>query len=155
LLARLRRSRLGLGRGVLAVFTATWLGLALQPCTADASPDDEAVTQSPMDHHAGGCGGEPAQPQPEPRHDCPHCPSGGLHAGDCGTALDCKAVGVPAMVSKASDPPRADLGAWIDLPALPPGAYLQPQVPGAAVMADRSPRAPPRSVQQRFCSYLK
>lgn len=153
LLATLRRLRLPLGRGVLAMFAATWLGLAVQPCMADAQHAGEPV---PMEHHAGGCGGETSSgPQTAPAHDCPHCPPGGLDAGECGTALDCKSVGVPAMVSKAAEPPRADLGAWIDLPAPLPAAILQSRAPGATAAAPRAPRAPPRPLQQRYCSYLK
>jgi hypothetical protein len=156
LLAKLRRLRLPLGRGVVAMFAATWLGLAVQPCMADAPHAGEPAAPAPMEHHAGGCGGEAAsQPQTTPAHDCPHCPPGGMNAGECGTALDCKSVGVPAMVSKATEPPRADLGAWIDLPVPPSAAVLQRHAPAAAIAAQRSPHPPPRPLQQRYCSYLK
>ena len=156
LLAKLRRLRLPLGRGVVAMFAATWLGLAVQPCMADAPQAGEPDAPAPMAHHAGGCGGEAAaEPQPAPAHDCPHCPPGGLYAVECGTALDCKSVGVPAMVSKAAEPPRADLGAWIDLPVPLPAAMVQSRAAGAAAAAPRAPRAPPRPLQQRFCTYLK
>jgi|DewCreStandDraft_4_1066084.scaffolds.fasta_scaffold189571_2 hypothetical protein len=156
LLSRLRRLRLPLGRGALAVFAATWLGLAVQPCMADAVPADGTAEPAPMERHAGGCGGEAApERQSAPAHDCPHCPPGGMNAGECSTALACTSIGVPAMVSKAGEPPRADFGAWIDLPVPPGGASPPSRAPGAAVAAQRVPRAPPRPLQQRFCSYLK
>ena len=155
-LEKLRRMRLPLGRGMVAMFAATWLGLAVQPCMADALHAGEPAAPAPVEHHSGGCGGEhvPA-PQSAPSHDCPHCPTSGLHAGGCGTALECEAIGVPAMPSKATEPPRADLGAWIDLPEPPSGAAPQTHAPGAIAATHRAPRAPPRSFQQRFCSYLK
>lgn len=152
----LRRVRLPLGRGVLAVFAATWLGLAVQPCMAGEAPADGAAAPAPMEHHAGGCGGESApEPHSAPAHDCPHCPPGGMQGNDCGTALNCKSVGVPAMVSKAAEPPRADFGAWIDLPVAPAPAVLQRHPPASAIAAQRSPHPPPRPLQQRFCSYQK
>jgi hypothetical protein len=150
LLARLRRSRVPLGRAVLALFTTTWLGLAVQPCMAEAAQGGEIATVAEADAHAGGCGGASAPVEAPQDHDCPHCPP----SGDCGTALECDAVGVPAMVGKALELPRADLGAWIDLPEPLPIADWRP-VRGWTAAGPQDPRASPRSLRQRFCTYLK
>jgi hypothetical protein len=147
LLVRLRRSRASLGRALLALFTVAWLGLALQPCVAQASHAHGAPASAEHSGH-GGCGGEP---QPAP--DCPHCLPGS-QAGACGTALDCGSAGAPAPAVKAADAPRADVGAWIDLPlpapdTLPDGTSLPaPDERPAALVA-------PRSLLERYCTHLE
>lgn len=148
-LSRLRRLRRPLGSAALALFTASWLGLAVQPCLAHASSDEPA--QASVTHHAGGCGGE-AEPAPQatPTHDCPHCASDdAAHAAGCGTALDCDAVGLPGLSAKPTEPPRADLGAWIDLPLPDADPGLAPRLVRAAAAA-LAPRAPPRLLQHRY-----
>jgi hypothetical protein len=153
-LARLRRSRAPLGRALLALFTTTWLGLALQPCTAEASqPGDEAPpAAAPAQHEGCGGGTAPEPAPPEPMHDCPHCPPGG-NAGDCGTALYCGSAGVPGIAAKSVELPRADPGAWLDLPV--PLPQVLPDTAPAWVVPIRQPRAAPRPLQQRYCRYRK
>lgn len=149
-LARLRLSQVPVARAVLALFVTTWLCLAVQPCMAEAAATGDVATEQAATGHHAGCGD---MPPPAPAHDCPHCPPGD-HAGDCGTALDCASVGVPAMVSKAVEPPAADLGAWLDLPAPLPRSLADP-APLRATQSRHPPRASPRTLQQRYCSYLK
>lgn len=153
-LARLRRLRLPLGRALLAAFVASWLGLAVQPCMAEAATGPQDASPAATTAHHDGCGGGAApEPVPEPQHPCPHCPQGGGQ-GDCGTALDCEAAGVPGILVKAAESPRADLGAWIDLPADPPAAQSMRAPPGATFEPVPS-RTPPRNLQQRYCRFQK
>ena len=60
-LRRLRSKRRRLVSGVLALFGAVWLNMALQPCLMAAEPI------LPAQHHESGC---------------PHCPPTDSHCGD-------------------------------------------------------------------------
>lgn len=149
LLARLRRARIPLARAVVVLFAATWLGLAVQPCVASGTTHHDAATPVHGEGHAGGCGDAGTAPEP-PGHDCPHC----AHPGDCGTALECDAIGVPAMVGKPAEPPKADFGAWIDLPMQSAPPSPTPARTWAQSIR-RPPRAPPRSLQQLFGIFIE
>jgi len=134
-----------MARSFAVLFAISWLGLAIQPCMAGAHADD-----SPQTGHAGH------HPAPAaPAHDCPHCPPAPAGDPDCGggVALDCDAVGVPALPSKDSVGQQWDAPAMVALPAQPlawPSACSEP-----AWYPPARAQPPPRSLQQRFCSFLK
>lgn len=129
-----------LTRAMVVLFAASWLGLAVQPCVAASAHD--AGTPAPAMPAGNG-------------HDCPHCPPPAGDPADCGdaVALDCVAVGQPALASQAVKAPDTHMPACIP----PAPLHLMLAEPGQA-----SPRAPPdparrvvpRSLQQRYCSYL-
>lgn len=154
LLWTLRRLRLALGRPALALFAATWLGLALQPCTAHALEAPAADAAASAGEHAG-CDGEPAPPATPAGHDCPHCAGSAGALRDCASdvATACDAIGVPALVTKSSDLPPADPGAWMDL-AVAGRLLADPRGPPPSAMRHHPP-ASARPLQQRFCTYLK
>lgn len=129
-----------LARATVVLFAAGWLGLAVQPCVAASAHD----AGTPAPGMPGGHG-----------HDCPHCPPPADDRAGCGDAvtLDCAAAGEPALVSQAVKVPDTHMPA-----GMPPAPLHQVLAePGRA-----SPRAPPdparrivpRSLQQRYCSYL-
>jgi hypothetical protein len=140
LLHTLRRTRVAIARAVLPVFVASWLGLVFQPCIAGELAGTQPLAG--QSEHAG--------------HDCPHCPPKAVSNHDCGTALaiECDAVGVPAIPAKDVSPTTPDLGAWLNLPAdvalcHDPGRRLQDRAGSVP------PHPPPDSLQQRYCRYLK
>lgn len=149
LLHSLRRWRASLGRVTVGLFAVSWLGLAVQPCMAGTGPMDAHAGMHA--HHAGDAPAEPVT------HDCPHCPPSPSGHHDCasGTALECDAVGVPALPAKDTQPAQpADIGLgpllttyWADLARPPPVV--------ATFSPVDSPHAPRATLQQRYCSYLK
>ncbi len=144
LVSRLRRAQ-PVARALLSLFALAWLALAMQPCVATAAQADAAGHSQ----HAG-CGGAP---EPAPAGDCPHCPPGS-HGGNCGTALDCGSVGATLTAGKSADAPRADLIAWVDLPAfyaaIPPDAG-----PAPALERRLATSAPPRALLETYCTHLE
>ena len=142
-LGRLRRRQPVAVRWLTALFAFSWLGLALQPCSAMESHGDGGMAS-----HGAAAG--------ETTHDCPHCPPPADPRDDlpCGNALSCDAVGAPAMPSKVSDAQPADLVILMSLP----DAQASAAVPGPCPL--RPPRyaerwTPSASLQQRYCSFLK
>lgn len=130
-----------LGRAVVVLFAASWLGLAVQPCAASGT------------HGAG-------MPEPEMPaghgHDCPHCPPPADESHECATmaVLGCAAAGEPAVTSagvKAPDTCQAVAIVHASMHAglARPGPVLAqaPPDPGRSVAS--------RTVQQRYCTYLK
>ncbi len=141
LLGALRHYSLPLGRAAVVLFAASWLGLAVQPCAASGMHGaGEPVPEMP-----GGDG-----------HDCPHCPPPADESHDCSTAvaLDCAAAGEPALAAKTVKAPDTHPGV-----AIAP-AILHATLAGPGHAAPRAPPDParciaPRTVQQRYCTYLK
>lgn len=141
LIGTFRRISKPLTRAVVVLFALAWLGLAAQPCMAVGAHDSGTpVPQMPL-----GDG-----------HGCPHCPPPASDSRDCAdaVALDCVATGEPALMSRGVK--AQDQSPDIALPTvLPPAANA-----GSSLKAPTVPRGPgghvaPRSVQQRYCTYLK
>ncbi len=136
LIGAFRHHSVPLTRAVVLLFAASWLGLAAQPCMAAAAHD----------------AGAPAAAA----HDCPHCPPPASDAHDCdhAVAIECAADATPGVATQA-----------LKAPDLAPAAGLA-MAPLHAALADPghvAPRAPPdpgrstvpRTLQQRYCTYLK
>lgn len=139
----IRRRQVTTARAITALFALAWLGLAVQPCTA-MTVEPAAEHSGMAGHHAAGDGG----------HDCPHCPPSSDAADDCGAALGCDAVGVPALPGKGLDLPGPDLSAVLPSDAIPRPLAGRWGVPTPAF--DRScRRSPPVSLQRVYCTYLK
>lgn len=146
LLARIRGRQQPFAKALVALFALGWLGLAMQPCHAAL----QAGAQSAAHHHEGGHHAQPA----DGGSPCPHCPAGDTDGCGTGTALECETVGVPAIPSKQADPPSPDGECWL-LPS-PPAPRWQAG-PAAVPDSDETGRQwpPGRSLQQRYCTYLK
>ena len=130
-----------LTRAMVVLFATGWLGLAVQPCLAAGAHDAGATL--------------PGMPAPH-GHDCPHCPPPADDTHDCGNAvaLDCAAVGEPALAAQAQK--NLDTHATVAICAAP----LHVALAEAGRVGPRAPPDPgrhvaPRTLQQRYCSYLK
>ena len=144
MLAAFRRVQAPVARVVTALFAITWLGLAIQPCTA-MDQDPTAGPSGHADHGSDGSDGS---------HHCPHCPPSGEGAGHAGTALACDAVGLPAVPSKDVDTPQPDLALSIaSIDHRQAFAATAPLIHRLTRPPDWRP--PTASLQQRYCSYLK
>lgn len=146
LIARIRSHQQPLAKALIALFAFGWLGLALQPCHAAVQ-----VETAPAPHHHGeGHHGMPA----DGTSPCPHCPTDDTDGCDTGTALECETVGVPAVASKQVDPPSPDGEHWLPLLSPVPAWFAHPAtVPDSDDPGRQWP--PDRSLQQRYCTYLK
>ena len=160
-LHKLRRYQARIARASVAVFAATWLGLALQPChAAGAAP---APPEAPA-HVGGGHAGHPCHgsgdsaPPAAPAHDeslpdCPFCPGGHAGPADCRqrAGIGCCSASAPVLgllYLKLSDLSLAPVNCWrfevaapTDLPAARPAAEPEPP-PGVPF-------------QERFCTHLE
>lgn len=160
LLARIRSRHVPLARALVALFAVGWLALALQPCHAmgQAEPAHPAHGHGGSgaghaDHAHGSSGG--GKPMPAGGDTpCPHCPSDSPDDCGLGTAIDCEAIGVPAVSAQKAGVPAFDTFAWHVAPLLsvvePGNVPLRSGWPGSSGI-----RPPSASLQQRYCTYLK
>lgn len=133
LIARFRRAGRRGASGVMSLFVAVWLNMALQPCLMAAEP------LLPEQHHESGC---------------PHCPPAtGDHCGDVDEARCAYVDGFDFDGRSA-----ADLGSGLDLaPVVGEWAGLPDARPGLAVGRGLDGKGPPPTgppLFVRYCSYL-